>query len=183
MQVVRSSNTLIGEQKKEMKEHLFFDVYKVAFFGHRIVEDILAIEHQLLPILQELFDDHTFIDFYVGRNGEFDEIAASLVRLVQKANKDRNCAMTSLNLVLPYPTKDLEYYEEYYDDIIIYEAEKPPHFKRVITERNRFMVDMVDMVIAYVDKQEGGAYQAMRYAQLKSRELVVLRGTVNHHWE
>ena len=91
--------------------------------------------------------------------------------------------MTSLNLVLPYPTKDLEYYEEYYDDIIIYEAEKPPHFKRAITERNRFMVDMVDMVIAYVDKQEGGAYQAMRYAQLKSRELVVLRGTVNHHWE
>ena len=183
MQVVRSSNTLIGEQKKEMKEHLLFDVYKVAFFGHRRVEDILAIEHQLLQILQELFDDHTFIDFYVGRNGEFDEIAASLVRLVQKANKDRNCAMTSLNLVLPYPTKDLEYYEEYYDDIIIYEAEKPPHFKRVITERNRFMVDMVDMVIAYVDKQEGGAYQAMRYAQLKSRELVVLRGTVNHHWE
>ena len=77
----------------------------------------------------------------------------------------------------------MEYYEKYYDDIIIYEAEKKPHFKRAITERNRFMIDMVDLVIVYVDKQEGGAYQAMRYAQLQSKELVVLRGKANHRWE
>ena len=165
-----------------MNDQLMLDT-KVAFFGHRYIEDVLAIEQQLLPILQELFENHMFVDFYVGRNGEFDEIAASLVRLVQRANKDRNCAMTTLTLVLPYPTKDMEYYEKYYDDIIIYEAEKKPHFKRAITERNCFMIDMVDLVIAYVDKQEGGAYQAMRYAQLQSKELVVLRGKVNHRWE
>ena len=158
------------------------DTYKVAFFGHRYVEDILAIEHQLLPILQELFEKHTFVYFYVGRNGEFDEIAASLVRLVQKANKDKNCAMTSLTLVLPYPVKNMEYYEKYYDDIIIYEAEEKPHPKRAITERNRFMIDMADLVIAYVDKQKGGAYEAMRYAQGQLKELVVLKGKVNHHW-
>ena len=121
-----------------MNDQLMLDT-KVAFFGHRYVEDVLAIEQQLLPILQELFENHMFVDFYVGRNGEFDEIAASLVRLVQRANKDRNCAMTTLTLVLPYPTKDMEYYEKYYDDIIIYEPEKKPHFKRAITERNRFM--------------------------------------------
>ena len=34
--------------------------------------------------------------------------------------------MTTLTLVLPYPTKDMEYYEKCYDDIIIYEAEKSP---------------------------------------------------------
>jgi hypothetical protein len=56
-----------------------------------------------------------------------------------------------VSLVLPYPTKDLEYYEKYYDDIIIYEAEKKPHYKRAITERNRFMIDMVDLVIVCVD--------------------------------
>ena len=91
--------------------------------------------------MQELIEKHDFVEFYVGRNGEFDELAASLVKLVQKANKDRNCAMTSLTLVLPYPVKDMEYYEKYYDDVIIYEAEEKPHFKRAITERNRFMID------------------------------------------
>ena len=91
--------------------------------------------------------------------------------------------MTTLTLVLPYPTKDMEYYEKNYDDIIIYEAEKKSHFKRAITERNRFLIDMVYLVIVYVDKQKGGAYQAMRYAQLQSKELVVLRGKVNHRWE
>jgi predicted Rossmann fold nucleotide-binding protein DprA/Smf involved in DNA uptake len=75
----------------------------------------------------------------------------------------------------------LEYYEKHYDDIIVYEAEKKPHYKRAITERNRFMIDMADLVIAYVDKQDGGAYQATRYAQHQSKELVVLRGKVNHH--
>ena len=137
---------------------------------------------QIFLLFETLFEQFG-LDFFIGRNGEFDEIAASLVRLVQRANKDRNCAMATLTLVLPYPTKDMEYYEKYYDDIIIYEAEKKPHFKRAITERNRFMIDMVDLVIVYVDKQEGGAYQAMRYAQLQSKELVVLRGKANHRWE
>ena len=68
-----------------MNDQLMLDT-KVAFFEHRYVEDILAIEQQLLPILQELFENHMFVDFYVGRNGEFDEIAASLVRLVQRAS-------------------------------------------------------------------------------------------------
>ena len=126
--------------------------------------------------MQELIEKHDFVEFYVGRNGEFDELAASLVKLVQKANKDKNCAMTSLTLVLPYPVKNMEYYEKYYDDIIIYEAEEKPHPKRAITERNRFMIDMADLVIAYVDRQEGGAYEAMRYAQGQLKELVVLKG-------
>ena len=44
MQVVRSSNTLIGEQKKEMRERLMFEIYKVAFFGHRRVKDMAAAD-------------------------------------------------------------------------------------------------------------------------------------------
>ena len=155
------------------------NVYRVTFFGHRRIDDVIEIENQLLPILQELIEEHMFVNFYVGRNGEFDEVVASLIKLVQKATQRDNSTLT---LVLPYPVKDLEYYEKYYDDIIIYEAEKKPHFKRAITERNRSMIDMVDLVIVYVDKQEGGAYEAMRYAQLQSKELVVLRGKVNHHW-
>lgn len=50
-----------------------FDIYKVAFFGHRYVEDILAIEHQLLPIMQELIEGHDFVEFYMGQNGAFRE--------------------------------------------------------------------------------------------------------------
>ena len=122
---------------------IMLDIYRVTFLGHRRVEDILGIEHQLLPILQELIEKYDFVEFYIGRNGEFDELVALLVMLVQKSNKDRNCAMISLALVLPYPIKDMEYYEKYYDEIIIYEAEKKPHPKRVITERNKFMIDMV----------------------------------------
>ena len=48
-----------------MNDQLMLDT-KVAFFGHRYVEDILAIEQQLLPILQELFEEHIYVDFYVG---------------------------------------------------------------------------------------------------------------------
>ena len=158
------------------------DVYRVTFFGHRRVEDILGIEHQLLPILQELIETHDFVEFYVGRNGEFDELAASLVKLVQKSNKDRNCAMTSLTLVLPYPVKNMEYYEKYYDDIIIYEADEKTHPKRAITERNCWMINQSDLVIAYVEKQDGGAYQAVKYAQSQFKELVMLRKQVDHHW-
>ena len=149
------------------------DIFRVSFAGHRNIYGQCDLEDRIQKIAEEIICNNDFVEFYVGRNGEFDEIAASLVKLVQRATQRDNSTLT---LVLPYPVKDLEYYEKYYDDIIIYEAEEKPHPKRAITDRNRWMVDQADLVIAYVDKQEGGAYQAMKYAQCQLKELVLLQG-------
>ena len=61
--------------------------------------------------------------------------------------------------------KDIEYFAKYYDSIIIPEYTKRTHPKCAITKRNRWMVEQADLFVCYVERQEGGAYTAMKYAE------------------
>jgi len=147
------------------------DIFRVTFFGHREVWNIRELESKLMPILKNVMDTHTYIEFYVGRNGEFDEIVASVIK---RLKKEREMSYNILILVLPYTVKDMEYYEKYYDEMIIPESIGKAHYKNAITLRNRWMVDQADLVIVNVERQSGGAYTAMRYAEKQNKEVINL---------
>ena len=104
-------------------------------------------------------------------DGEFDIYAATVVKRVQnamgKANNEFIC-------VLPYPEKDMEYYEEYYDNVMIPECIGRTHPKGAITKRNRWMVEQADLFICYVEREEGGAYTALKYAKKLEKEVINL---------
>ena len=51
----------------------------------------------------------------------------------------------------------------------------PPRF--AITHRNRYMVEKADLVIAYVSRARGGAYQAYRHALRKGKTVINLAET------
>lgn len=61
-----------------------------------------------------LLEKHEYIEFYVGKNGEFDEPAASAVRRL----KSELSAFCSLTLVLPYEIANLDLIEKSYDEVI-----------------------------------------------------------------
>ena len=61
--------------------------------------------------------------------------------------------------------KDIEYYENYYDEIVIPDAIGRAHPKAAIMLRNRWMVDTADLIIAYLEHEQGGAYAAVEYAK------------------
>ena len=145
------------------------DIYRVAFFGHRRIYNIREIEEKLVPILNELILTKEYVEFYIGRNGDFDEFVASVIKRVQKQlDRDNNVII----LTLPYTVKDIEYYEDYYDEIVIPEAIGKAHPKAAITLRNRWMVDTADLVIAYIEREEGGAYSAVKYAKKLNKKVV-----------
>lgn len=145
------------------------EIYRVAFFGHRRIYNIREIEERFVPILEDLICKHEFVEFYIGRNGEFDEFAASVIKSVQKRLDRGNSALI---LTLPYTVKDMEYYEEYYDEIVIPDAICKAHPKAAITLRNRWMADTCDLVICYIEREEGGAYAAVRYVIKHSRSVI-----------
>ena len=58
------------------------EIYRVAFFGHRRIDNIRKIEEKLVPILNELILTKEYVEFYIGRNGEFDEFAATVIKRV-----------------------------------------------------------------------------------------------------
>ena len=145
------------------------NIYRVAFFGHRRIYNIREIEEKLVPILNELILTKEYVEFYIGRNGDFDEFAATVIKRVQKQLDRGNNVMI---LTLPYTVKDIEYYEDYYDEIVIPDAIGKAHPKAAITLRNRWMVDTADLIIAYIEREEGGAYSAVKYAKKLNKKVV-----------
>ena len=144
---------------------------KVALFGHREIDDLIKLEELLSIEVEKMILKEYYVNFLIGRSGEFDEYAASVIKRVQKRHgKDNN----ELTLVLPYTVKDIEYYEKYYDNIIIPECVQGAHPKSAISLRNRWIVDFADVVIVYVEREYGGAFDAMKYAKKIGKPVVNL---------
>ena len=151
------------------------DTYTVAFFGHRELSDAIVIEERLKPILRDLICNKEYVEFLIGRDGEFDQLAASAVREVAEKYGYGN---TSLVLVLPYERAEyrdnMKSFLAYYDEVEICPESAKAHFKAAIGIRNRSMVDRADLVVCAVERESGGAYTAMKYAEKQGKRIVNL---------
>ena len=147
------------------------NVFTVSLFGHRRIDDLRKLENRLIPILRELIQGERYVNFLIGRNGEFDEYAASLIKRVQREVWGENCDLT---LVLPYTVADMKYYGAYYDCVVIPEELWSVHPKSAITAKNRWMIERSELVIVYLERNRGGAYAAMKYAERLHRRVVNL---------
>ena len=147
------------------------NTYRVVLFGHRDFCKHSILDEQLLPILKNLIRTKPFVEIYIGRNGDFDICAATIVKQIQKTVGKSN---NELICVLPYPEKNIEYYEQYYDSIIIPECIEKSHPKSAITKRNRWMVEQADLFICYVEREKGGAYTALKYAKKLKVQIINL---------
>lgn len=149
------------------------NIYTVSFFGHREVENFFSVERRLEELIRDLIRQQEYVEFLVGRNGEFDQLVSSTVLRIKRLAGGEN---SSLILVLPYMTAEFENnqksFASYYDEIEISEAAAGKHFKAAIQARNREMVDRSDMVICYVTHKNGGAYSTVRYAQKREKRII-----------
>ena len=147
------------------------NIFTVSLFGHRRIDDLRQIEAHLAPLIKELIRTKSYVAFLIGRNGEFDEFATSVIKHVQKEVGKENSDIT---LVLPYTVANIEYYEKYYDSIIIPENVYGAHPKSAITLKNRWMIEQSDLVITCVEREKGGAFTAMKYAEKLNKKLINL---------
>ena len=151
------------------------EIFTVAFFGHRYIDNPLKAEELLEKQIRKLINEKEYVDFLVGRNGEFDQCVSSTVLRVRKNVRDDNSALV---LMLPYPTAEYlnneEYFHDYYTDVEISYAASMAHPKSAIQIRNREMVDRADLIICYVEEKRGGAWQAIQYATIQEKIIINL---------
>ena len=142
------------------------EVFRVSFFGHRIIENALEIEIKLEQLIRTLLSEHEYVEFLVGQDGEFDQIVSSTIRRCKREYRSDNSAHV---WVLPYPTADFQNnedaYRDYYDEIEICSASAGCHFKGAYQTRNREMVDRSDLVVFCIQHESGGAWQTLKYAK------------------
>ena len=143
--------------------------FTVSLFGHREIDDLWGVQSKLAPIVKDLVRTKPYVSFLIGRNGEFDECAASVIKRAKKEVGEEKCELV---LVLPYKVARIDDYEKYYDNLIIPESIYGAHPKVAITMRNRFMVEKSDLVIVYVAREKGGAYEALKYAKKLNKNVL-----------
>ena len=151
------------------------DIFTVAFFGHRYIDNPLKVEELLEEQIRKLINEKEYVDFVVGRNGEFDQCVSSTVLRVRKNVRDDNSALV---LVLPYVTAEYlnneEYFHDYYTDIEISYSASMAHPKSAIQIRNREMVDRASLIICYIEENTGGAWQSVKYAIEQGKTVINL---------
>jgi len=141
-------------------------IFTVSFFGHRYIENALEIEHKLEQTIQALLQEKEYVEFLVGRDGDFDQLVSSTIRRCKRKYRHDNSAHIC---VLPYPTaafQDTENaFRDYYDEIEICEASAAGHYKNAHQTRNRAMVDRSDLIVFCIQHDSGGAWQTLKYAK------------------
>ncbi len=151
------------------------NIYTVSFFGHREIENPSEIEKRLEKLLRDIITQKEYVEFLIGREGEFDLLATSVIK---RAVKNYGCGNTSLILVLPYMKAEYRNnkreYLEYYNEIEVCSESSKVHYKSAIQVRNRNMVERSDLVICCIQRNSGGAYKTVQYAKNQNCRTVNL---------
>ncbi len=135
------------------------------FFGHK--DTPKEIEPTLRATLIALIENSDVTDFYVGNNGNFD---AAVCRQLESL---AIVYPINFSTVLAYVPKSKSENNNYTNAIIPEGIETVP--KRFsISWRNRWMVQKSDIVVAYVTRSFGGAYQFMELAKKQNKPVINL---------
>lgn len=80
-----------------------FSVYTVCFFGHSQIDDFRLVEQKVETLIDKLLNEHEYVEFLVGRDGEFDQLVTSAILRCRKRLDSANCSVT---WVMPYLKAD-----------------------------------------------------------------------------
>jgi hypothetical protein len=115
------------------------------------------------------------VDFLIGRDGDFDQLASSAIIRAKKNIFDAN---SSHVWVMPYARAEYinnsKDYDEYYDAVEICERSAECHPKAAIAIRNQYMIDRSDLCVFYVKHNYGGAWNALKYAEKLEKNKILL---------
>ena len=134
----------------------------VTFCGHAEIAQSDNLRSWLISTIEPLILDGADT-FYLGGYGSFDSLAATVLRELKKTYPH-----IQLVLVLAYLNRNTD--TSGYDSTLYPELEEvPPRF--AISKRNERMVDLSDVVVAYVTHGWGGAAKTLEYAKRKRKVI------------
>lgn len=139
---------------------------KIAFCGHSGFIQNSCDERKALEILESKVKNEP-CEFFLGEYGGFDSFAYSCANKFKSTHQN-----AKLIFITPYiHSNKLNKYESNRFDLIIYpELESIPP-KYAILHRNKWIVEQVDIIIAYITHDYGGAYKMYQLAKAKKKEI------------
>ena len=138
------------------------------FFGHKDTPQ--KIEPILRTVIIDLIENENVTSFYVGNNGNFD----NMVRKTLKSLKS-SYSYIHYAVILAYmpQNKNQENYNDYSDSVFPEEFENILP-KYAIVKRNNWMLNHSDYVVSYITHTWGGAAQFKELAEKKGKIVINL---------
>lgn len=148
------------------------NVCTVSFFGHRKVENISGVEEKLFSVINGIVNNHDYVKFLFGREGEFDWLASSVVSRIATGKNNMYTV-----LVLPYMRAGFrDHRENYlccYNEVEICKESAEAYPKSAIQIRNRIMIENSDIIVCCIQHTTGSrAYRSVRYAEKLNRQII-----------
>lgn len=135
----------------------------VTFCGHAQITEREALQNWLQTVTQSLIEQGA-TTFYLGGYGDFDSLAAAVLR-----EQKKRYPQIELVLVLAYLNTRRD--TSGYDRTVYPPLETVPR-RFAISHRNRWMVEYVDVVVSYVLHDWGGAATTLQYAKRKKKRII-----------
>lgn len=76
------------------------ETFTVSFFGHRYIDNFRKVEERVERQIRQLIESHEFVEFLVGRDGDFDQIVSSAVIRAKKNIRDDNSVAAHITNLL-----------------------------------------------------------------------------------
>ena len=141
----------------------------ITSFGHSDFNKAHVFENMVLSILSEIAKDEK-IEFFIGGYGSFDFFFYQCCMKFKKIHSNAKVVFVTPYITEDYQKKRLASYKNSYDEIVYPNLEKVP-YRFAICHRNKWMVEQADYIIAYINHEWGGAYQAYKYAIRKGKKV------------
>ena len=134
------------------------------FFGHR--EVMHNIRQKLTAIIEKLIVDDGVTEFYVGHQGQFDNMAYSVL-------KELKVKYPHIRYIVVLAYMPDEHTKEVYGENTLYPdgLETAPR-RFAISKRNDWMIQHSDYAVCYVHKITGGAAKFREKAERKGLKVI-----------
>ena len=136
----------------------------VTFCGHSHVCGAAGLSVWLDKVLDLLIAEGAD-RFYLGGYGDFDRMAAEAVKAKKEERPDIETALVTAYLGRH---ADGEFY-----DYMIFPTLRDVTQRSAIPQRNEWMVDFADVVVAYVTHEWGGAARTLEYARQCGKRIML----------
>lgn len=142
------------------------------FIGH---DEIFRknLDTDIRAAIESVFQMDSEITFLFGGLSEFERSCSKAIRRMRHLY----CHLDiRLILVLPYvyfsPNREHKYYRRFYDEVWHPCTKRNRIQGNAIDERNRFMIDRSDQIIACVYQDSGTAFDLLQYAKKQGKRII-----------
>ena len=144
----------------------------ITFAGHSSVSSPQKVKKIVKEQIQSSIVGAELVTCYIGGYGDFDDICACACReLKQKYGNIEIIYVTPyMNSSQMAKIKDMQRFG-LCDGSTYPPIEKVP-LRFAIAKRNEWMIKESDLVIAYVNREYGGAYKSFRVAKRKGKKII-----------